>query len=130
MAHPDHLKLIKQSVEQWNTWRESHPKEVPDLSGAYLYEADLSRANLGGATTAALVERDTALKAIRRDMAQIIKAWARAIGGWLPSVRGDQWSGARCDQERIRSGAHECGDRPSSRTDRDYDRCSAVPAVR
>jgi hypothetical protein len=34
MANPEHLKIIKQGVERWNKWREGHPEERPDLSGA------------------------------------------------------------------------------------------------
>src|SRR5271157_4684645 len=74
MANPEHLKILKQGVEQWNKWRKEHPDirpgfvgadlekaglsganlrganlSVADLSGADLSAADLSRANLGGA---------------------------------------------------------------------------------
>jgi hypothetical protein len=54
MANPDHLKMLRQGVDAWNTWREREPSTTPDLSGADLHEvklsvADLSRANLHGA---------------------------------------------------------------------------------
>ncbi len=49
MANQEHLDLLKQGVETWNQWRKEHPDIVPDLSGANLYDADLSIANLGGA---------------------------------------------------------------------------------
>ena len=53
MADHEHLALIKQGVEQWNSWREKKPAN-PDLSGAnlsevYLFEARLERVNLRGA---------------------------------------------------------------------------------
>src|ERR1035437_6021172 len=47
MANPEHLKILKQGVEQWNKWRAEHPEMRPDLSEADLVEADLSGANLG-----------------------------------------------------------------------------------
>lgn len=68
MANPEHLEMLMQGVEQWNSWREEKREKqdylVPDLSGtdlsgmhlvnADLYEAtlrdtDLSRARLNGA---------------------------------------------------------------------------------
>ena len=53
MADHEHLALIKQGVEQWNSWRENNSVN-PDLSGAnlsevYLFEARLERVNLRGA---------------------------------------------------------------------------------
>ena len=63
MANEEHLKILKQGVEQWNKWRLENAIR-PDLidanlrradlidanlSGAYLNRADLSDANLSGA---------------------------------------------------------------------------------
>ncbi len=63
MANEEHLKILKQGVEQWNNWRLENAIK-PDLSGAnliganllraylidaYLSFADLSGANLSGA---------------------------------------------------------------------------------
>jgi uncharacterized protein YjbI with pentapeptide repeats len=54
LANPEQIaRLRKEQVEDWNRWRRQNP-EVPDLSGAFLYRAelhgiDLSRANLGKA---------------------------------------------------------------------------------
>lgn len=45
----NYTELIQQGAEQWNRWREEHPDDFPDLSRAYLYEADLSGINLKGA---------------------------------------------------------------------------------
>jgi uncharacterized protein YjbI with pentapeptide repeats len=50
MANPEHLALLKQDVDAWNTWRRLNSDGVPDLSGAVLDGADLSEANLYGAT--------------------------------------------------------------------------------
>jgi len=52
MANPEHLKILKQGVEQWNKWREEHPDVEPDLSGANLLRADLYGANLRDANLA------------------------------------------------------------------------------
>lgn len=69
MANPEHLKTLKQGVDEWNQWRNCNPKIRPDLNGAdlsgrylrmadlsgvYLFEAnlraaDLSKADLSGA---------------------------------------------------------------------------------
>lgn len=49
MANKQHLDVIKQGSEVWNTWREQHPELQPDFKVAYLVEANLSNANLRGA---------------------------------------------------------------------------------
>ena len=49
MATPEHVEMLKRSVEEWNAWRDEHPDERPDLSEANLREADLHVANLQGA---------------------------------------------------------------------------------
>jgi hypothetical protein len=46
MANKAHLTQLMQGVEAWNQWREAHPRIKPDLSEAYLIEANLTRANL------------------------------------------------------------------------------------
>jgi uncharacterized protein YjbI with pentapeptide repeats len=48
MANEEHLKILKQGVEQWNKWRLENVIK-PDLQDANLYGADLSGANLYGA---------------------------------------------------------------------------------
>jgi Pentapeptide repeats (8 copies) len=54
MANQEHLAILKQGVDIWNTWREQFPDIRPDLRkadlrNANLSEADLSRADLGEA---------------------------------------------------------------------------------
>ena len=54
MANDEQLKILKQGVETWNRWRDEHPEEDIDLSGADLSGAKLNtanfrRANLNGA---------------------------------------------------------------------------------
>ena len=54
MANDEHLALIKQGVETWNTCRQENPDIRPDLSnadldGAALAEADFRGVDLTGA---------------------------------------------------------------------------------
>ena len=48
MANEEHLKILKQGVEQWNKWRLENAI-WPNLYGADLSDADLSGANLSDA---------------------------------------------------------------------------------
>src|SRR2546421_507481 len=71
MVNQQHLELLRQGSDVWNTWRKQHPEVKPDLSGADLYnadlhnanlsEADLSRANLEDATLSGADLRHTTL---------------------------------------------------------------------
>ena len=50
----DFAALLAEGIESWNYWRSHHPTvpctlERADLSGRYLFECDLSGANLRGA---------------------------------------------------------------------------------
>ncbi len=45
----EHLKILRQGVKAWNTWREEHPEIQPDLRGAPLQYLILQGANLEGA---------------------------------------------------------------------------------
>jgi hypothetical protein len=49
MANKKHLKILRQGVETWNAWREDNQVVHPDLRGANLFGADLSKANFTGA---------------------------------------------------------------------------------
>ena len=46
MANQEHLDILKQGVEVWDTWRKQHPEIRPDLRGAILNSAILSGADL------------------------------------------------------------------------------------
>jgi uncharacterized protein YjbI with pentapeptide repeats len=48
MANEEHLKILKQGVEQWNKWRSENAIR-PDLRDAYLSGASLRSANLNDA---------------------------------------------------------------------------------
>jgi hypothetical protein len=49
MADQQHLDLLKQGIDGWNTWRQEHPEIQPDLYEADLGNANLRMANLSGA---------------------------------------------------------------------------------
>lgn len=54
MANQEHLNIVKQSVTEWNHWRNDNPDIRPDLSGANLAGLNLAgvnfrRVNLSGA---------------------------------------------------------------------------------
>ena len=48
MSNQEHLDLLKQGKEAWNTWRKQQPSLKPDLSGADLSKVDLGFATQGG----------------------------------------------------------------------------------
>ena len=41
MANSEHLAILAQGVESWNTWLHRHPEVVPDFIGADLREINL-----------------------------------------------------------------------------------------
>jgi len=49
MANKEHVEILLQGAEVWNSWREKNSETKPDLSQVNLINADLSRANLDGA---------------------------------------------------------------------------------
>ena len=49
MANSEHLKLLKESVANWNLWRQEYPEIRPDLHDAPLASLDLRGANLAAA---------------------------------------------------------------------------------
>ena len=48
MANPKHVEILKQGVEVWNEWRKENPNVIPDLTGANLSRADLTKRNFYG----------------------------------------------------------------------------------
>jgi hypothetical protein len=46
MANKEHLDVLKQGIDAWNTWRNQHSELRPDLSEADLSGANLRKANL------------------------------------------------------------------------------------
>jgi pentapeptide repeat protein len=53
MADPEHLRILKQGVEEWNSWREKNVELRPDLHAADLSAANLQAADLRGANLSA-----------------------------------------------------------------------------
>ena len=49
MANPEHVKILKQSLEEWNQWYIDHTEIYAELSGTNLSGANLSGAYLSGA---------------------------------------------------------------------------------
>jgi len=49
MANVEHLKILGQGIDTWNTWRKAHRDVRPDFSGAFLMHANLRGADLRGA---------------------------------------------------------------------------------
>ncbi len=50
MANPEHVSLLTDSVESWNTWRHQNPDVSPDLREANLRWVDLAGADLRDAS--------------------------------------------------------------------------------
>ena len=46
VANLKHLAILRQGVEEWNSWRKRHPDLEPDLSEARLQDTDLRNVNL------------------------------------------------------------------------------------
>ena len=46
MANPEHIALLCQGVPEWNNWRKSNPNIRPDFSGGTFLSEDLTGANL------------------------------------------------------------------------------------
>jgi uncharacterized protein YjbI with pentapeptide repeats len=45
MAEPEHLKILKSGVENWNNWRNDFPNILPNLRKAHLYDMNLQNVN-------------------------------------------------------------------------------------
>ncbi len=64
MANSEHVEMLKESVANWNKWREENPGVRPDLLEANLSGAHLIEANLQGAVlSGAILNRAILLKA-------------------------------------------------------------------
>ena len=81
MPNEEHLKILKQGVEQWNKWRLENAKNAirpnlggADLSGAKLSGANLIRANLIGANLSKAKLRSANLGGVRLSHANLTSA--------------------------------------------------------
>jgi len=79
MANPKHVEIVKNGAYSLNEWRVENPEEVLDLTGADLFQQDLSKFRLSGAclTNANLKQaklNDTNLTAACLDGADLTEA--------------------------------------------------------
>ena len=128
MANPEHVKILKQGVEQWNKWRGEHLDVAPDLIGAELGDADLIEAYLGEANLSGANLRDADLSHAdlgaadlsRTDLSRAKLGWAGLTGanlstanlsranlsganlGWA-DLRGANLGGANFSEARARA---------------------------
>jgi uncharacterized protein YjbI with pentapeptide repeats len=49
LSSEEQIALLRSSVEQWNTWRQTHSDVSPELDRANLHSVDLNSADLSGA---------------------------------------------------------------------------------
>lgn len=80
MADPDHLNMLRQGVDAWNTWRRRGWREgyfsiTPDLSEADLSRAILSEADLTGANLSRVNLSAADLPAVDLRRASLTKAF-------------------------------------------------------
>jgi uncharacterized protein YjbI with pentapeptide repeats len=73
VADPEHLEILRQSVEKWNQWRRDNPDVQPDLREADLRDADLRDADLRDADISEAI-------LIRADLGGAILVWTD-LGG-------------------------------------------------
>ena len=111
MANEEHLKILKQGVEVWNTWREENSNVIPDLrmanlhgayliganlsgadlsradfSGAYLMRADLSRGDLAVGTSAISMTIVPPGTGEIQDTSKQLAVFRKSDGSWLVST--------------------------------------------
>ena len=99
MANKEHLKILKQGVEQWNKWRFENKWYLendirPDLGGANLRGADLRGANLIGADLRGANLSNAYLSDAKLDLADLSKAKLRGANLDGASLSSANLSGA------------------------------------
>lgn len=80
MGEREHIQLLKQGVQTWNSWRQNHLTMQPDLSGVdlrgrMLRHANLASTNLCGADLRDANLRHTDLTRARLDGAKLHRAY-------------------------------------------------------
>src|SRR4029453_9210267 len=99
MPNPEHLSILKHSVEMWNQWREKNPEIRPDLVQADLHGMTLGRidpssgrltvtANLCGATLSGADLRGANLRATDLRGANLNKANLEEVNLQVVSLDG------------------------------------------
>jgi len=110
MANDEHLKILKQDVEQWNKWRLQNAIR-PDLSGANLLGADLRGANLWGADLSGANLSDADLRSA--DLATANLSGANLSGARLTGIvnlTGTNLSGANLSDAELTSAVMTAAD--------------------
>jgi uncharacterized protein YjbI with pentapeptide repeats len=104
MANEEHLKILKQGVEQWNKWRLENAIR-PDLSGADLSDADLSGANLSDADLSSSDLSDAKLSGANLSLANLSLANLSRANLSPANLSGASLSGASLSGAKL-SGAN------------------------
>jgi len=91
VANRKHLEILEQGVFEWNRWREERPDIVPDLSEAYLREANLVGFDL----------RDSSLHAAMMLGADLSNADLRGANLSDADIRFAELKGARLAGARL-----------------------------
>ena len=103
MANEEQVEILKQGADVWNAWREEHPFERIDLSGAYLSEAKLTRTELSGADLRDAILNNASLRGANLSNADLSNA---DLSG--ADLRGANLSGANLSGANL-SGANLYG---------------------
>ncbi len=82
MANKEQLKILKQGVKAWNTWREEHPDAKIDLRGAKLDGLNLSGVNFRKADVRGVSFRNTVL--VHADFMRSKTGNTLSVMGMLP----------------------------------------------
>lgn len=101
MADEVHLELIEQGVEDWNRWREENPDSLPDLSGAYLFEAELGGINLSGANLSRACLIGANLKEANLAEANLQNLYASAVALERANLSGANLRQANLSEARL-----------------------------
>jgi hypothetical protein len=88
MANPKHMTRLKKGVEAWNKWRKKNPDLKPDLSGANMTRAKLSKMDLGNSDLARAILRGTDLKDANLGGANLLEADLRTAKLSGANLRG------------------------------------------
>jgi Pentapeptide repeats (8 copies) len=104
MPNLEHVGLLKQGREAWNSWRAANPETIPllrsarleghDLSGYDLHDAYLRRAHLRGANLEGSKLREANLSGSNLERASLVKAEMAGVNLRAADLRGADLRGA------------------------------------
>jgi hypothetical protein len=95
VANSEHLEILDHGVYYWNQWREEHPDITPDLTRAYLREANLVGYDLRGATLHGAMLLGADLSSADLRMADFADADVRFV-----ELNGARLAGARFERSK------------------------------